>query len=111
MTDRSRDPGRIDLRAIDEPSDSAQADRVIAAALARAAGESAAPSDVLSSIETLTRPLLALAATLLVTAFGTLLLTRGRAIAEPATVVANWAEQSHVPTNGELLATFQGYGR
>jgi hypothetical protein len=26
-------------------------------------------------------------------------------------VLATWAESSHVPTNAELLATFQGYTR
>jgi hypothetical protein len=112
MTDRSREPGRIDLRAIDEPADTAQADRVIAAALARRSEPAAATAGVLMSIEAYTGPLVAIAAGLIIAASGTLLLTRGRVEADPPTsVVANWAESSHVPTNGELLATFQGYGR
>lgn len=112
MTDHSREPGRIDLRAIDEPADPAQADRVITVALSRMSEGAERTSYVLASIEAYTRPLLAVAATLLLAATGTLLLTPGRAVAdEPTSVVANWAASSYVPTNGELLATFQGYGR
>jgi hypothetical protein len=29
----------------------------------------------------------------------------------PADLLAQWIEAEHVPTNGELLFTFQGYGR
>jgi hypothetical protein len=37
MTEDSREPGRIDLRALDGPADATQAGRVIGAALARVA--------------------------------------------------------------------------
>jgi hypothetical protein len=112
MTDRSRDPGRIDLRAIDEAADPQQADRVIAAAMSRVAAQREAPGDVLASLVVYWRPLLAVAAVLLLAATGTLVLTRGRTQTDqPVSVVASWAESSHVPTNGELLAAFQGYGR
>lgn len=111
MTDRSRELGRIDLRAIDEPADPLQAQRVIAAAMARmAAGESS--GDVLASIVTYARPLLAAAAALVLVATGTLLVTHGRTQNDqPASVLATWAESSQLPTNGELLAAFQGYDR
>lgn len=112
MTDRSLEPGRVDLRAIDEPADSARADRVIAAAIARVTAGADAPGDVFAGIEAYARPLVAIAAALLLAATGTLLLTRGGAEADTATnVVADWALSAHVPTNGELLAAFQGYGR
>ena len=112
MTDHSREPGRIDVRAIDEPADPGQADRVISVVLSRLSEGPEATSNVLASIEAYTGPLLAVAATLLLAATGTLLLTGGRAEADqPTSIVANWAASSHMPTNGELLATFQGYGR
>ena len=111
MTDRT--PGRIDLRAI-ERADSAQADRVIAAAMARIAASPGQQSRdvVVEWAERFTRPALIAAAVLAAVAVGTLALTDGRR--EPAPQVATlatWVESEHVPTNGELLLTFQGYGR
>jgi hypothetical protein len=111
MTDNARDPGRIDLRAIDTPADPLQSGRVIAAVLARMAAEDDA-TDVLGSVVVYSRPLLAAAAVLLMIAAGTLFLTRGRTQTDQrANMLAAWAQSSHVPTNGELLATFQGYDR
>jgi len=112
MTNRSREPGRIDLRAIDAPADPLQAQQVIAAAMSRMAADRESNGDVLTSIVIYARPLLAAAAALLLIATGTLIITQGRAQADqPASVLATWAESSHVPTNGELLAAFQGYDR
>ena len=112
MTERSREPGRIDLRAIDHPADPLQAERVIRAAMSRLASERDAGDDVLATITTYARPLLAVAAALLLAAAGTLIVTqRQTESVEPASVLASWAESSHVPTNGELLAVFQGYER
>ena len=112
MTDTSRESGRIDLRAIDEPADPARAERVIAAAMARAAANRNSRSDVFATIAVYARPLLAAAAALVVIATGTLMLTQRPAQdVQPAGVLASWAESNHVPTNGELLALFQGYDR
>lgn len=112
MTESSREPGRIDLRAIDHPADPLQAERVISGAMARFAAERDASGDVLASIVIYARPLLAVAAALVLVATGTLISTQREAEpVEPASVLASWAELSHVPTNGELLAVFQGYDR
>ena len=111
MTEQT--PGRIDLRAI-ERADSAQADRVIAAAMARiAASPGQQPRDmVVDWVERFTRPALIAAAMLAAVAIGTLALTDGRGDEPPPQVaaLADWIESQHVPTNGELLMTFQGYG-
>ena len=112
MTDIPREPGRIDLRAIDEPADPARADRVIAAAMSRIAADRNSRGDVLTVIVIYARPLLAAAAALVVIATGTLMVTQPPAAdVQAASVLANWAESNHVPTNGELLAVFQGYDR
>ena len=112
MTDISGEPGRIDLRAIDEPADPARAERVIAAAMARIAADENPGGDALATIAIYARPLLAIAAALVVMATGTLVVTqRPKRDTQPAGVLARWAESNHVPTNGELLALFQGYDR
>jgi hypothetical protein len=111
MTEHSREPGRIDLRAIDSPADPFQAERVIAGAMSRIAGGES-NTGVLGSIVIYSRPLLAIAAALLLIATGTLITKPRPAQTDQATnVLANWTESSHVPTNGELLAAFQGYER
>lgn len=112
MTDQSREPGRIDLRTVDAPADPLQAERVVAAAMSRMAVGRESKGDVLASITTYSRPLLAAAAALILIATGTLILTQREAQTVPAEgLLATWAESSHVPTNGELLAAFQGYDR
>jgi hypothetical protein len=112
MTETSPEPGRIDLRAIDEPADPARAERVIAAAMSRNAADRNRGADALGAILIYTRPLLAAAAALVVIATGTLIVTQRPAQeVQPAGVLASWAESNHVPTNGELLAVFQGYDR
>jgi hypothetical protein len=112
MTEISRDPGRIDLRPIDEPADPVQAERVIAAAMSRVAAHRNSRGDVLTTIVIYARPLLAAAAALVVIATGTLMVTqRPTQEDQPVSVLASWAESNHVPTNGELLAVFQGYDR
>jgi hypothetical protein len=112
MTDSSREPGRIDLRAIDEPADPRQAERVIAAVMSGMAANSESSGDVLAGIGVYARPLLATAAALVLIAAGTLIATESRTPSDRGeSVLASWAETSHVPTNGELLAAFQGYNR
>src|SRR5687768_13477785 len=113
MTDRSPEPGRIDLRAFEEPADPLQAERVVSAAMARMSVARTEPRhDVISSLSDYSRPMLAAAAVLLAVVTATMIFTGRRAPdLQPAIVLATWAEAQHVPTNGELLAAFQGYGR
>ena len=112
MTDISREPGRINLRAVDEPADPARAGRVIAAAMSRIAADRTSRVDVLTTLVIYARPLVAAAAAFVIIATGTLMVTQSPAHEDqPASVLASWAESNHVPTNGELVAVFQGYDR
>lgn len=113
MTDDAKQPGRIDLRAIDEGAQAPDADWVIAQALARSAAFPGKPQPgVFAILAAHSRPLFAAAAILLIIATGTLVLTSaGSPDIAPDVVLAEWAQSSHVPTNGELLTAFQGYGR
>lgn len=110
MIEDSSEPGRIDLRALDEPADPTQAARVISAALARVAiGASATTAEPGGQVRRAT-PLLAAAATVLLLAAGLLLfMPRRGSQDETATLIAHWSASGHVPTNGELLAAFRGY--
>lgn len=97
-------PGRMDLRVLDEPRDPDQAGRVIRTALARAGLE----WRVLPWLARRFRPLAATAAALLLAGLGFLgWAPRDRG----ADVPASWIAEQRVPTNGELLAAFQGYRR
>lgn len=113
MIEHSKSPGRIDLRAIDEASQSPVADRVIAGVLARSAEFLGKPQpDVFATLGAHLRPLFAAAAILLVIATGALAFVGGPSRVTAAdTVLAEWTQSNHVPTNGELLIAFQGYAR
>jgi len=108
MTDDSREPGRIDLRAFDEPADPVQAERVIGAALARAAFAGGTGGAAAGRPGRRVAALFAAAALLLLAA-GLLLFAPRRPPA--SALVAAWTLSSHVPTNAELLAAFGGYGQ
>lgn len=113
MTEQTPPPGRIDLRALDD-ADAGRADRVLAAAMSRiAASPDRPPRDVIGEVvNRFTRPALVAAAVLAAMAIGTLTLTdRGAEPPGNETLLANWVESQHVPTNAELLLAFQGYGR
>ena len=114
MTDERQRPGRVDLRALEAHRDAHRADRVIEAAMARISALPVASRSVgvIESLGSYLRPVAVAAAVLLMLATGAVLATddlpsESRAIA----TLANWAESGHVPTNGELLVAFQGYGR
>lgn len=114
MTDDTRGPerGRIDLRVIDEPPISGRADSVIASAISRARWRGGVPEDLAAGLLAYARPVLAAAAALLILAAGGMRLAPARsASTSSASILANWAEAGHVPTNGELLAAFHGYER
>ena len=113
MTDR-QPLGRIDLRAIDEPTDPRQADRVIGNVLRQVLSKNpVGPADLLSRLGGLIRPAIAAAAILLFGASVTLrrMNDRSAGTPPPLTSVWSWAEAGRVPTNGELLAAFEGYDR
>ncbi len=99
-------PGRIDLRALDDPGDAGKAEQIIRSALARV---DLTPR-VAPWLAARSGPVLAAAAAVLVVAFGLLALApRGKASPGASAILAEWIAASHVPTNGEILAAFQGY--
>jgi hypothetical protein len=117
MTDSRNQPeqGRVDLRAL-EPSD-AQADRVIGAVMGalppRLQGASPSRPDALEIVGRYLPPRWIVAAALLLIASSVAVVARPGP-AESTSIdstVAMWASQEHVPTNAELLSTFQGYQR
>jgi uncharacterized iron-regulated membrane protein len=107
MTEDSRESGRIDLRAFDEPADPVQAERVIGAALARASY--AGSGGVASGRPGRRAAALFGAAALLLLAAGLLVFAPRRPPESAPGLVAAWTLSSHVPTNAELLAAFGGY--
>ena len=113
MTEPRERPGRVDLRAL-EPS-AEQAERVVAAVMTRLASRPQrppVPEDVLALVGKGPAPAwIAVAAALLIAASAALISRTAPRPAPLDSVVALWARQQHVPTNGELLVAFQGYGR
>jgi hypothetical protein len=109
MTDHSRDPGRIDLRAIDASNEERVVANVMSTIRSMPVEETV---DVWWSIGRYARPVLAAAAGFVIIALGVVALTRrGADETQYASTLEEWTTSSHVPTNGELLATFQGYQR
>lgn len=108
MTDPHAPDGRLDLRALDAEHDPARADAVIGAVMSRieATGQ---PRDDLASLRRYQRVLLAAAAVLAAIATTAVVAAPRRSQAAPTDVIASWTESQHVPTNGELLAAYQGY--
>jgi hypothetical protein len=110
MTDR--DDERINLSALGGP-DPLQENSVVRGAMLRIR---AAPArePLLATLAAWWRP--GLAAAILVFALGMLLARQRSRPAETETELVearliDWAFAGHVPSNGELLATFQGYSR
>ena len=116
MTDSSKPPDRVDLRAL-APTD-AQAERVIGGVMSRLATrpQVVAPpaSDVLTIVGRYFPPAWIAAAAALAIAGSAAVVASRRNEPLPTSIdvtVAAWAAQQHVPTNAELLAAFQGYQR
>jgi hypothetical protein len=107
MTDDSSKPGRIDLRAFDEPADPARAELVIGAALARVALGASGAGAVPGSVARRPAALFGAAALLLLAAG--LLLVAPRPSRDATNLLVAWTLSSHVPTNAELLGAFGGY--
>ena len=103
---------RIDLRALDEPHDPNQADRVVSSVLRRAAiDELLEPADLLVRLGAFVRPALAVAAIVILCAIATLRSPGTRGAGMPLVSLSSWASAERVPTNGELLSAFKGYGK
>jgi hypothetical protein len=107
------EPPPVDLAPLSPTG--AQADRVIAAVMARLPDrpQTAAPNGVLELLGLVVSPRWIAAAVMLAFAGSAVAMTRSRSPDEASlqATVAAWAAQQHVPTNAELLAAFQGYQR
>jgi hypothetical protein len=102
MTD-PRQPGRIDLRAFDEPHDPLQAERIIQAALA----EARLGTGILPWLAARWPRTVAAAAAILLAAM-TLLRLAPEGSTPPVAPLATWISENRVPTNGEILTAFEG---
>ena len=110
MTD-TNPPGRIDLRALDEHMNSGRVGGIIGVAIERAGVRRRVPTDELSRIATIARPVLAAAALVMLAAATVIRLTARASAGPPLGSLASWVDEQRVPTNGEVLAAFGGYGR
>ena len=112
MTD-PRHPQRTDLSAL--TPDDATRERIMVAALARARQTpQLIPDGVDVFVRRALRPALVVASALMAAAACAVLFIRSEAdtpAAVPVSAVTAWVDDSHVPTNGELLAAFRGYGQ
>jgi alpha-D-ribose 1-methylphosphonate 5-phosphate C-P lyase len=109
IDDRTPNEGRLDLRVLDAGADDARREALIRAVANRLADVPRAAADELTRLLRVRRRLLAVAAVLAGVAAATVLANPRRSPAVPADPISTWAQTSHVPTNGELLAVFQGY--
>lgn len=115
MTDEVPRLGRVDLRAISDDPAFANVDRVMAGVLGPDRLRELSPGrfrhDVFYALRRRARPLAAAAALLIAASLTTLALVPGSAVSPAEQTLATWVESRHVPTNGELLSTFEGYRR
>lgn len=104
-----RAESRLDLRALDASGDADREDAVIRAVLTRIS-EREPRSEWPVWIARAQRGLAAAAAVLLLLAGASFFSAREvSAPADAVELIQAWAASSHVPTNGELLAAFEGY--
>ena len=112
-----RDHTPIDLSAIDLFPDPTREDRVVALAMARIRASRSAVErrHLLGDVAALWRPAVAAASVLATVAGIALSRTRrpqGDASAEHLrSRLVEWVQSGHVPSNGELIATFAGVDR
>ena len=115
MTNDGKNPGRIDLRPLADDARFGNFDRVIGAVHEwrerRRPDHEGAGSIVFASLVLHARPLAAAAALLIVLSGVALAYSSRLPAAAPQQTLATWVQSNHVPTNGELLSTFEGYGR
>ena len=118
MSDPNDTPPRFDLRPL--APDAIESERIVSGVMARLASypqQARARPDVLEIIggSFASRPVWIAAAAAIVAIAGVAMLTVTPNDSAPAgsvsTLIATWADRQHVPTNGELLYAFQGYGQ
>jgi hypothetical protein len=111
MTERSSDesdPPRLDLRALDAAPDADRTGAIVIEVMARIAASRVMRADIVPRL--LRVRSWTAAAVLAVIATATVAATPRRSSASVDTdMIAGWADASHVPTNGELLAVYHGY--
>ena len=112
-----RDHTPIDLSAIDLFPDPAREDRVVGRAMARirASRSAAERRHLLGDVALLWRPARA-AASVIATLAGIAISTTRRPQSDAPTEqvrsrLLEWTQSGHVPSNGELIATFSGVER
>ncbi|HEV7596277.1 MAG TPA: hypothetical protein VGO33_14865 [Gemmatimonadaceae bacterium] len=112
MTDNLH-PGRIDLRVLDESAGAPNPDTLIPAVIAASARfRNADVRDDFQQFRDYVRPALLAAGTLVAMAVGTVRSIPSENPSEtPIKAVADWTGSHHLPSNGDLLLAFQGYGR
>jgi hypothetical protein len=97
---------RLDLRSLDAGDDPVRTDAVVRSVMS---GIVRRPrGDDVRELRRYRVALLAAAAAFLVTALGAVRVQRD-AQSPDSDAIAEWARDGHVPTNGELLAAYQGY--
>jgi hypothetical protein len=111
MTDeRARSGGeRVDLRALDAAADDTRRDALIRMVLNRIEETSRDVADDLARLRRARRRLLAPAALLAGVAAAVVFAVPRRPPVPLPDPILIWAQSTHLPTNGELLAAFQGY--
>lgn len=114
MTESHDRTERIDLRAL--APESAESERVIGAVMARLASRpqlSAVPTnDRLAIVGRYLAPAwIAAAAAVAIACSVAVVSSTDDQPAPVDAMVTMWADQQHIPTNGELLLAFQGYRR
>lgn len=109
IDDRTHKGGRLDLRALDAGADDARRDVLIRAVVGRLVDSPRATADEVTRLLRARRRLLAVAVVLAGIAAATMLASPRRSPAAGGDPISTWAQTRHVPTNGELLAVFQGY--
>ena len=101
---------RLDLRALDAADDPSRTDALVRSVMAQV--ERRPRTDDLRELRRY-RSVLAAAAAVFASIALLSTFTRSRRAethsAHAADVIAQWARDSHVPTNAELLAAYQGY--
>lgn len=115
MTDEMTNCGRVDFHAISDDPEFANVDRVMTAVFARSGVGSGSPEQFRHGVFRVlvghAGPLAAAAAILITASLTTLALLPGTPASAPGQTLATWVQSNHVPTNGELLSTFEGYRR
>ena len=118
MSDANDTPRAVDLRPL--APDAIESERLVTGVMARLRSYPQVPParpDVLEIIggSFASRPIWIAAAAAIVAIAGGAMLTAAPNESAPAgsvdALVATWADRQHVPTNGELLRAFQGYGQ